>query len=189
MAIPKDYKYTKEHEWLKVDGNAGTIGITDHAQDELGDIVFVELPGVGAQIEAGKPFGSVESVKAVSDVYAPVSGTDTSAESSGGRRSSVGETSRARARATRSSTSTRRWRCSIFDSADSNRGLPSNSSFAASSARVRPRSRRTCLRRAATRAPVWPSASTCPGAAPGLSEGCATKTILACSLKSRISLS
>lgn len=77
MAYPADFKYTKEHEWLKVDGNTGTIGITDHAQNSLGDIVFVELPKVGADIIAGQTFGSVESVKAVSDLYAPVSGTVT----------------------------------------------------------------------------------------------------------------
>ncbi len=71
MAYPADYKYTKEHEWLKVEGNTGTIGITDHAQESLGDIVFVELPKVGAEITAGKTFGSVESVKAVSDLFAP----------------------------------------------------------------------------------------------------------------------
>jgi glycine cleavage system H protein len=75
MAYPADYKYTKEHEWLKVDGNTGIVGITDHAQNSLGDIVFVELPKVGAEITAGQSFGSVESVKAVSDLYAPVSGT------------------------------------------------------------------------------------------------------------------
>jgi glycine cleavage system H protein len=74
MAYPADFKYTKEHEWLKVDGNTGTIGITDHAQNSLGDIVFVELPKVGTEITAGETFGSVESVKAVSDLYAPVSG-------------------------------------------------------------------------------------------------------------------
>ena len=77
MAYPADFKYTKEHEWLKVDGNTGTIGITDHAQNSLGDIVFVELPKVGAEIIAGQSFGSVESVKAVSDLYSPVSGTVT----------------------------------------------------------------------------------------------------------------
>ena len=77
MAYPADFKYTKEHEWLKVDGNTGTIGITDHAQNSLGDIVFVELPKLGADIIAGQTFGSVESVKAVSDLYAPVSGTVT----------------------------------------------------------------------------------------------------------------
>ena len=77
MAYPADYKYTKEHEWLKIDGNTGVIGITDYAQNSLGDIVFVELPKVGAEISAGKTFGSVESVKAVSDLFAPVSGTVT----------------------------------------------------------------------------------------------------------------
>jgi glycine cleavage system H protein len=77
MAYPADFKYTKEHEWLKVDGNSGTVGITDHAQNSLGDIVFVELPKVGSEITAGQTFGSVESVKAVSDLYAPVSGTVT----------------------------------------------------------------------------------------------------------------
>ena len=77
MAYPADYKYTKEHEWLKVDGNTGIIGITDYAQNSLGDIVFVELPKPGSEIAAGKTFGSVESVKAVSDLFAPVSGTVT----------------------------------------------------------------------------------------------------------------
>jgi glycine cleavage system H protein len=77
MAYPTEYKYTKEHEWLKVDGTTGTVGITDHAQNSLGDIVFVELPKVGTEITAGQTFGSVESVKAVSDLYAPVSGTVT----------------------------------------------------------------------------------------------------------------
>jgi len=77
MTYPADYKYTKEHEWLKVEGNTGMIGITDHAQDSLGDIVFVELPKVGSEIAAGNTFGSVESVKAVSDLFAPVSGTVT----------------------------------------------------------------------------------------------------------------
>ncbi len=77
MAYPADYKYTKEHEWLKIDGNKGTIGITDYAQNSLGDIVFVELPKVGQEITAGQTFGSVESVKAVSDLFAPVSGTVT----------------------------------------------------------------------------------------------------------------
>jgi glycine cleavage system H protein len=77
MAYPADYKYTKEHEWLKIDGSTGTIGITDYAQNSLGDIVFVELPKVGSEITAGKTFGSVESVKAVSDLFAPVTGTVT----------------------------------------------------------------------------------------------------------------
>lgn len=77
MAYPSDYKYTKEHEWVKIEGDTGTIGITDYAQNSLGDIVFVELPKVGATLEKGKTFGTVESVKAVSDIYAPVSGTVT----------------------------------------------------------------------------------------------------------------
>ena len=77
MAYPADYRYTKEHEWIKVDGNIGTIGITDYAQNSLGDIVFVDLPKVGDAVEATKSFGPVESVKAVSDLYAPVSGTVT----------------------------------------------------------------------------------------------------------------
>jgi len=77
MAYPADYRYTKEHEWLKVEGNTGTIGITDHAQESLGDIVFVELPKVGTELTAGKTLGTVESVKAVSDIFAPVSGTVT----------------------------------------------------------------------------------------------------------------
>jgi glycine cleavage system H protein len=74
MAYPKDYKYTKEHEWIQVNGKMATVGITDHAQESLGDIVFVELPKVGTQLQAGKSFGTVESVKAVSDLYAPASG-------------------------------------------------------------------------------------------------------------------
>ncbi len=73
MMTPTNLKYTKEHEWVKIDGNKVTIGITDHAQHALGDVVFVELPNVGDTLEEGKPFGVVESVKAVSDVYAPVS--------------------------------------------------------------------------------------------------------------------
>jgi len=74
MAYPKEFKYTKEHEWIKAEGNTGTIGITDHAQSSLGDIVFVELPKVGAELKRGSTFGTVESVKAVSDLFAPVSG-------------------------------------------------------------------------------------------------------------------
>lgn len=74
MAYPSDYKYTREHEWLQINGNTGLVGITDHAQESLGDIVFVELPKVGASLEAGKTFGTVESVKAVSELYAPASG-------------------------------------------------------------------------------------------------------------------
>lgn len=77
MPYPTDFKYTKEHEWIKPEGNSATIGITSYAQDSLGDIVFVELPKVGAEVTAGKVFGSVESVKAVSDLYAPASGTVT----------------------------------------------------------------------------------------------------------------
>ena len=77
MPYPADYKYTKQHEWLKPDGKTATIGITTYAQDSLGDIVFVDLPKVGAELAAGKTFGSVESVKAVSDLYAPASGTVT----------------------------------------------------------------------------------------------------------------
>jgi glycine cleavage system H protein len=77
MAYPANYRYTKEHEWIQVDGKIGTVGITDYAQNSLGDIVFVDLPKVGDTIEAGKSFGSVESVKAVSDLFAPVSGTVT----------------------------------------------------------------------------------------------------------------
>jgi glycine cleavage system H protein len=74
MGYPAEYRYTKEHEWISVEGTAGTVGITDYAQSSLGDIVFVELPRVGDALEAGKIFGSVESVKAVSDLYSPVSG-------------------------------------------------------------------------------------------------------------------
>ncbi|MGA2988925.1 MAG: glycine cleavage system protein GcvH [Candidatus Korobacteraceae bacterium] len=77
MAYPADFKYTKEHEWIKVDGKTGTVGITDHAQKSLGDIVFVELPKPGTELEQGKAFGTVESVKAVSDLYAPASGAVT----------------------------------------------------------------------------------------------------------------
>jgi glycine cleavage system H protein len=77
MAYPAGYRYTKEHEWIEVDGSKGTVGITDYAQNSLGDIVFVDLPKVGDKVEAGKIFGSVESVKAVSDLYAPASGTVT----------------------------------------------------------------------------------------------------------------
>ena len=78
MAYPSDYRYTKEHEWIKVEGDSGTIGITDYAQSSLGDIVFVELPKVGAELSAHKAFGTVESVKAVSELFAPASGTVTS---------------------------------------------------------------------------------------------------------------
>ncbi len=71
---PSDYRYTKDHEWIKLDGPMGTIGITDYAQAELGDVVFVELPKAGTQVKAGQSFGTVESVKAVSEIFAPVSG-------------------------------------------------------------------------------------------------------------------
>ncbi len=71
---PSDYRYTKEHEWIQVNGDAGTVGITDYAQHELGDVVFVELPKVGAKFQAGQAFGTVESVKAVSEIYSPISG-------------------------------------------------------------------------------------------------------------------
>ena len=77
MTYPNSYRYTREHEWLQVEGAIGTVGITDYAQNSLGDIVFVDAPKVGDKVEAGKVFGSVESVKAVSDLYSPVSGTVT----------------------------------------------------------------------------------------------------------------
>src|SRR5687768_1437528 len=75
MEIPEGLRYSKEHEWVLVEGKTATIGITEYAQEELGDIVFVELPEIGEKIVKDDPFGAVESVKAVSDVYAPVSGT------------------------------------------------------------------------------------------------------------------
>lgn len=74
MSLPNDLLYSKEHEWIKKEGNTVRIGITDFAQDELGDIVFVELPEVGEEVKADEPFGSVESVKTVSELYAPISG-------------------------------------------------------------------------------------------------------------------
>ncbi|HVP05988.1 MAG TPA: glycine cleavage system protein GcvH [Dehalococcoidia bacterium] len=74
MASPGDRKYTKEHEWVKVDGDTGTVGITDYAQDQLGDIVFVELPEPGANVTQMQKFGEIESVKAVSELFSPVSG-------------------------------------------------------------------------------------------------------------------
>jgi len=77
MSYPSDLKYTKEHEWIKADGSSATVGITDYAQESLGDIVFVDLPKPGSEITAGKTFGTVESVKAVSDLFAPASGTVT----------------------------------------------------------------------------------------------------------------
>jgi glycine cleavage system H protein len=74
MEVPKDLKYTQEHEWIRVDGKKAVIGISEFAQEQLGDIVFVELPEVGTQIDQGNPFGVVESVKTVSDLYAPAGG-------------------------------------------------------------------------------------------------------------------
>lgn len=74
MEFPEDLKYTREHEWVSIDGSVATIGITDHAQEQLGDVVFVELPAVGDRVEKADAFGVVESTKAVSDVYAPLSG-------------------------------------------------------------------------------------------------------------------
>ncbi|MBI2413745.1 MAG: glycine cleavage system protein GcvH [Deltaproteobacteria bacterium] len=75
MEFPKDLKYTKEHEWVKVEGNIATVGITDYAQDSLGDVVYVELPQEGGTVTKNEPFGVVESVKAVSDLYSPISGS------------------------------------------------------------------------------------------------------------------
>ena len=77
MNLPQDLKYTKEHEWITIVGSVGTVGITDHAQGELGDVVFVELPAAGKVVKQGDSFGTIEAVKAVSDLYAPVSGTIT----------------------------------------------------------------------------------------------------------------
>lgn len=77
MEFPKDLKYTKEHEWVKVEGNTATVGITDYAQDSLGDVVYVELPQEGGSVTKNEPFGVVESVKAVSDLYSPISGSVT----------------------------------------------------------------------------------------------------------------
>ena len=74
MEVPKDLKYTQEHEWIRIDGKKAVVGITEFAQDQLGDIVFVELPEVGSEVEKESPFGVVESVKTVSDLYAPASG-------------------------------------------------------------------------------------------------------------------
>ena len=77
MAYPATYRFTKDHEWVSIEGSVGTIGITDFAQQQLGDVVFVELPAVGAALRAGESFGTVESVKAVSEIFAPVSGAVT----------------------------------------------------------------------------------------------------------------
>ena len=74
MSVPEELQYTRSHEWVRREGETATVGITDHAQDELGDVVFVDLPEVGATFDAGEAFGAVESVKAVSDLYAPVGG-------------------------------------------------------------------------------------------------------------------
>jgi glycine cleavage system H protein len=74
MAYPAGFKYTKEHEWIELAGDRGKIGITDYAQQQLGDVVYMELPEVGARLKAGQSFGTIESVKAVSELYAPVSG-------------------------------------------------------------------------------------------------------------------
>lgn len=74
MSIPDNLKYTKDHEWVRLEGEFAFVGITHHAQDQLGDVVFIELPAVGAEVAAGDTFGTVESVKAVSDLYAPISG-------------------------------------------------------------------------------------------------------------------
>ena len=73
--IPDELRYTKEHEWLRVEGEVVVVGITDHAQEQLGDVVYVDLPPAGAKVEAGQPFGEVESTKSVSDLFAPVTGT------------------------------------------------------------------------------------------------------------------
>jgi glycine cleavage system H protein len=77
MTIPEDLKYTKDHEWIRIQGDTGTVGITDYAQGELGDVVFVELPPVGKSVKQHESFGTIEAVKAVSDLYAPVSGSVT----------------------------------------------------------------------------------------------------------------
>jgi len=74
MELPEDLKYTREHEWVSIEENVATVGITDHAQEQLGEVVFVELPGVGDRVEKSEPFGVVESTKAVSDIYAPLTG-------------------------------------------------------------------------------------------------------------------
>ena len=75
MAYPAGFKYTKDHEWIELSGDQGKVGITDYAQQQLGDVVYLELPEVGTKLKAGQSFGNIESVKAVSELYAPVSGT------------------------------------------------------------------------------------------------------------------
>jgi len=77
MSIPQSLKYTKEHEWVREDGDTVTVGITDHAQGELGDIIFVEFPEIGQKIQRDEPFGTIEAVKTVADLFAPISGTVT----------------------------------------------------------------------------------------------------------------
>jgi glycine cleavage system H protein len=74
MNIPEDLKYTKEHEWIKIEGNVGTVGVTDYAQGELGDIIYVDVTSIGNEINAGDTFGTIEAVKTVSDMYAPANG-------------------------------------------------------------------------------------------------------------------
>ncbi len=89
MSVPSELKYTKSHEWVRIDGDTVTIGITDHAQSELGDVVYVELPEVGRVLGGGDSFGSVESVKAVSDIYSPVDGEVTESNGSLGAQSEL----------------------------------------------------------------------------------------------------
>ncbi len=74
MAYPANFKYTKDHEWIEVSGDRGKVGITDYAQQQLGDVVYIDLPEVGARVKAGQSFGTIESVKAVSELYAPLAG-------------------------------------------------------------------------------------------------------------------
>lgn len=75
MNLPADLKYTKEHEWIRIEGNIGTIGVTDHAQGELGDVVYIDIPDANATVDQGGTFGTIEAVKTVADLFAPVSGT------------------------------------------------------------------------------------------------------------------
>lgn len=89
MNVPEDLRYTKSHEWVRVDGDTATIGITDHAQSELGDIVFVDLPNVGLALSNGQSFGTVESVKTVSDVYSPLTGEVVAVNDSLGAQSEI----------------------------------------------------------------------------------------------------